>query len=70
MIARILLSVAVVAASVGLVIYGMGSSYSPKDDDIMRIGLILMVGGVIGTIIGAVWYRSIEASAEADTQAR
>ena len=59
-----------VAASVGLVIYGMGTSYSPKNDDIMNIGKILMVGGVIGTIIGAVWYRSVEASAEADARTR
>lgn len=66
MFSRVLLSIAAVAASVGLVLYGMGSSYSPKDDGMERWGLILLAVGVIGILIGIVLYRQSEAALEAE----
>ena len=62
MIARLLVSVGAVGASVGLVLYGMGTSYVDPDDSMMNLGIGLMVGGVIATVVGAVIYRAQERS--------
>jgi hypothetical protein len=63
MIARLLISICSVAASVGLTLYGMATSFVELDDSMVNLSLILMIGGVIGTLIGMVMYRAAERSA-------
>jgi hypothetical protein len=66
MIARLLASFGAVAASVGLVVFGMGTSFVEPDDSLKNLGYILMVGGIIATIIGGLIYRAqLHASAPA-----
>jgi hypothetical protein len=62
MLSRVVLSLASVVASVGLLLYGMGTSYATHDDDMKSLGLILGIGGFIFTIIGIFWYRVTEAA--------
>ena len=66
MISRIVLALAAVTASVGLTLYGMGTSYSPVQDWMKNLGLVLGLGGLVFTIIGMLWYRKTE---EAEVQA-
>lgn len=61
---RIIVALFSVAASVGLLLVGMATSYSIRDHGMYRLGLILMIGGAIGFVIGAIWYRAEEAAAE------
>jgi hypothetical protein len=74
MISRILVSLAAVTASVGLLLYGMGSSYQPKDEGLERWGLLMMVGGVIALAVGIAWYKKTEeaevAAVEAEIRGR
>jgi uncharacterized membrane protein YfcA len=63
MLSRIIVAICSVAASVGLLLVGMATSYAQRDDSMFRLGLILMIGGVAGTIIGGLWYRAEEAAA-------
>ncbi len=63
MISRIMVALFSVAASVGLLLIGMATSYVKRDDDMLRLGIILGVGGVVGTVVGALWYRAEEAAA-------
>jgi hypothetical protein len=63
MISRIIVALCSVAASVGLLLVGMATSYATRDDGMFRLGLILMIGGAAGTVIGALWYRAEEAAA-------
>lgn len=65
MISRLVLSIAAVTASVGLLLVGMATSYSPRDDGMMTLGLILMIGGAIGVAIGIAWYRKTEEAEDA-----
>jgi hypothetical protein len=60
MIARLLVSLGSVAASVGLVVFGMGTSFVVSDDSLKNLGLGLMIGGVIATVVGLGWYRATE----------
>ncbi|MFL5758633.1 MAG: hypothetical protein ACJ789_02780 [Thermomicrobiales bacterium] len=60
MIARLLVSIGSVAASVGLVVFGMGTSFVESDDSLINLGLGLMIGGVIAAVVGAVIYRATE----------
>lgn len=64
MISRILVSLAAVTASVGLLLYGMGSSYNPQDDGLKTLGAVMMVGGLLALAIGVAWYRQVEAAEE------
>ncbi len=64
MISRILVAFAAVLASVGLLLYGMGTSYQPRDEGLERWGVIMMVAGVIGLAVGIVWYRKVEEAEE------
>jgi predicted permease len=58
MIARLIASLGSVAAAVGLVIFGMGTSFVEPDDSLKNLGIILMVGGVIATVVGGLIYRA------------
>lgn len=64
MISRILVSLAAVTASVGLLLYGMGSSYNPQDDGLKTLGAVMMAGGLLALAIGVAWYRQVEAAEE------
>lgn len=70
MISRVLLSLAAVVATVGLLIYGMGTSYNPTRDSYERLGLIMLVVGAIGVVVGIFLYRSTEAGEEAAARAK
>jgi hypothetical protein len=69
MISKILTSFAAVAASVGLLLWGMAKSYQPVDDDMRTLGLILMLGGVALLLVGIVWYRRDEVAETARVEA-
>jgi hypothetical protein len=58
MVARLLASFGAVAASVGLVVFGMGTAFVEPDDSLKNLGYILMVGGVIATVVGGLIYRA------------
>jgi uncharacterized membrane protein YidH (DUF202 family) len=64
MFSRILVSLAAVVASVGLLLFGMGTSYNPENDGLKTLGVVMMIGGVIALGIGIVWYRQVEAAEE------
>ena len=74
MLSRIVVSLAAVAASVGLLLYGMGTAYQPRDEGLETAGLLLLAGGLIALLIGIVWYRKVEeaevAAVEADIRRR
>lgn len=70
MFSRLLLSIASVTASVGLLFLGMATVYSPQDDGMFNIGLILMIGGAIGTAAGIVLYRRTEAGEDRQAVAK
>lgn len=62
MISRLIVAVFAVMASVGLMIYGIGSSFYDSVYDWKRIGVILMVVGAVGTGVGIAMYRANERS--------
>ena len=62
MISRIIVALFTVAASIGLLLVGMATSYVQRDDSMFRLGVILMIGGVAGAVAGALWYRAEEAA--------
>lgn len=70
MISRVVLSLGAVAASLGLLLYGMGTSYSPKDDGLMQFGIILLIAGSIATLAGIVMYRASEKTLEEAARAK
>jgi predicted permease len=68
MFARLLASLGSVAAAVGLVVFGMGTAFVEPDDSLVNLGIILMVGGVIATVVGGLIYRaSLNATASRST---
>ena len=52
-----------VGASVGLTLYGMGTSTLQPDGQLVNYGLILMVGGAIALAVGFVAYKATDKSA-------
>lgn len=56
---RILTALGLVAASLGLTIYGIGAAFVEPASFQMNTGLILMVGGVIATVVGVVMSKQI-----------
>ena len=69
MLSRIVVSLAAVAVSVGLLLYGMGTSYQPRNDGMEQWGLILMVVGLIALLGGIAWYRKVEQTEVAAVEA-
>jgi len=57
MIARLLVAVGVVAASVGFTLYGISTSTYKGVDQFDKIGTWLMVGGVLASIVGLAAYK-------------
>lgn len=62
MLARLLVSVGVVAAAVGFGFFGIATSTYEFYDRAGDLGVALMVGGVIAAVIGGFWYRAQERS--------
>ena len=60
-----LIVVGAVAASVGLTVYGMGTSTLQPSNDMIDAGTFLMVGGVLALVIGFVAYKATERSSGA-----
>lgn len=56
---RILTALGLVAASVGLTVYGIGAAIAVPQDFQMRTGIILMVVGVIATAVGILMSKRI-----------
>lgn len=65
MVARLLVAFGLVAAAVGLTVFGMATSYVEFHDDYARISYILMAAGLLAAIIGLIWYRADEKRATA-----
>lgn len=51
-----------VAASVGLTIYGMGTSTLQPSGDLVAYGKYLMIGGLVALVVGFVAYKATEPS--------
>jgi len=66
MIARILVSLGFPVATIGLVIFGMATSESIRNDDQANYGLATLIIGFVVGVIGVFWYRADEARAERD----
>ncbi|MCO5221951.1 MAG: hypothetical protein M9947_10280 [Thermomicrobiales bacterium] len=60
MLARVLVAVGVTAAAVGFSFYGIATSTYEFYDRAGDVGVILMVGGVIASVVGGFWYRAQE----------
>ena len=60
MIARILLSFGIVAASVGFTFLGIATSTYDVHEDALNLAYLLMIGGGIASVIGLFWYRAEE----------
>jgi hypothetical protein len=58
MIARLLISIGVVAAAVGFTFFGIATSTYEMHDDAALASYILMAGGGIATVLGYVIYRA------------
>jgi ABC-type phosphate transport system permease subunit len=56
-VSRIVTALGAVAASTGLIIYGIGASYWQPGAMEVTLGLWMMILGTIVTIVGAVIYR-------------
>jgi hypothetical protein len=54
-----------VGASVGFVLYGMGTSTLLPDDQLINSGRLLLVGGLIALAVGFVAYKASERSGRA-----
>ena len=54
-----------VAASVGFTVYGMGTSTLQPDGQMIDVGRLLMIGGVIALAVGFVAYKATERSGRA-----
>jgi len=54
-----------VGAAVGFVLYGMGTSTLLPDDQLINIGRLLLIGGLIALAVGFVAYKATERSGRA-----
>lgn len=53
-----------VAAAVGVTLFGMGSSTLQADPQLINIGGILTIGGLIALVIGFVAYKATQSSSD------
>ena len=60
MLARLLVAVGVTVWAVGFSFYGIATSTYEHYDRIGDLGIYLMVGGVIASVVGGFWYRAQE----------
>lgn len=57
-LSRILIVLGSVGAWTGLIIFGMGTSELVPGAQMLGIGQLLMIGGVIALVVGIVMYRA------------
>ena len=57
-----LVTLGAVGASVGFVLYGMGTSTLLPDDQLINIGRVLLIGGLIAFAVGFVAYKATDRS--------
>jgi hypothetical protein len=60
MLARLLVAVGVTAWAVGFSFFGIATSTYEYYDRAGELGIGLMIGGVIASVIGLIWYRAQE----------
>jgi len=65
MIAKLLVALGTVGASVGFMFVGIGQATPDDLDWMVSAGFLLLVAGFVVGLLGAVWYRSGEKAAEA-----
>ncbi len=70
MIAKLLVALGTVGASVGFMFVGIGQATPDDLDWMVSSGFVLLVGGIVMAAIGAVLYRSTEKAAETLIAAR
>lgn len=56
MIARVLVAIGVTAAAVGFTFLGISTSTYEVHQDARDLAILLMAGGVIGAVVGGLWY--------------
>ena len=56
-IAKWMIALGSVVASVGLVVFGIGTSFVRPEDDEITLGLILMIGGLLVFFLGGGLYQ-------------
>jgi hypothetical protein len=61
-VARLLIAIGAVAASVGFTLLGMAMSYITPDQTAIRNWIVLMIAGLVVLIAGVVIYRGVEPS--------
>ena len=54
-----------VAASVGVTLFGMGTSTLQADGQLVNIGSILTIGGLLALVVGFVAYKATQSSSDA-----
>lgn len=54
-----------VGASVGFMIYGMGTSTLQPDGQLIDVGKYLMIGGIVALAVGFVAFKATESSGRA-----
>jgi hypothetical protein len=54
-----------VGAAVGVTLFGMGSSTLQADGQLVSIGSILTVGGLVALVVGFVAYKATQRSIDA-----
>jgi uncharacterized membrane protein YfcA len=59
-IARWMVALGVVAAVVGFTFIGMATSYVEPHRSMFNIGLVLLIGGAVGTLIGWFVHRAAD----------
>jgi hypothetical protein len=54
-----------VGAAVGFTLFGMGSATLQADGQLVSIGSILTVGGLVALVVGLVAYKATQGSSDA-----
>ena len=61
-VARLLIAIGAVAASVGFTLLGMAMSYITPDETAIRNWIVLMIAGLVVLVIGVIVHRGAEPS--------
>jgi len=64
MLAELLVAIGSVGAATGFTLIGTSMAIVGDHDLMTNVSWVLMIGGVIMAILGALWYRSNEAKLE------
>jgi cytochrome c biogenesis protein CcdA len=64
MLAELLVAIGSVGAATGFTLIGTSMAIVGDHDLMTNVSWVLMIGGVIMAVLGALWYRSNEAKLE------